>query len=154
MTAREFVTFVHARRTGPGRWQARCPAHPDKCPSLSIAEGEDGRVLLHCFAGCALPEILAALGLTLRDLFAGSSATPAQARQAAATRQSYEEAERKQRIAERAVRCRILKLDAVADELISRLANAPDDTPGNDAIAKLFHQTLDKIRLAEAGVRE
>jgi DNA primase len=35
-----------------GSWTACCPAHNDKGPSLAIRETEDGRVLLHCFAGC------------------------------------------------------------------------------------------------------
>ncbi len=59
----------HVRRTGAGRWLARCPAHDDRRPSLSVAELEDGRVLVHCFAGCAIEEVLDALGLTFGDLF-------------------------------------------------------------------------------------
>ena len=57
------------RRSGRG-WTARCPAHNDKTPSLSIAEGDDGRVLLNCFAGCETSSVIAALGLELADLFA------------------------------------------------------------------------------------
>lgn len=57
------------KQPGPDRWQARCPAHDDKGPSLSIRELPDGRVLLHCFAGCSAGEVLAAVGLTLGDLF-------------------------------------------------------------------------------------
>jgi hypothetical protein len=56
------------RRNGAG-WQARCPAHDDRAPSLSIGEGEDGRVLLTCHAGCDLDAILATLELTSADLF-------------------------------------------------------------------------------------
>jgi len=56
------------RRTGPGRWLARCPAHKDRSPSLSVRELDDGRVLLHDFAGCSAAEIVAAAGLTLADL--------------------------------------------------------------------------------------
>ena len=48
---------------------ARCPAHRDQHPSLSISEGEDGRILLHCWAGCSTSAILAALGLRWVDLF-------------------------------------------------------------------------------------
>lgn len=59
----------HVRQTGPGRWVARCPAHDDKGPSLSIRELEDGRVLLHCFAGCDVEAVLGAVGLTMEDLF-------------------------------------------------------------------------------------
>lgn len=39
------------RPSGDG-WMARCPAHDDREPSLSIAIGKDGKVLLHCHAGC------------------------------------------------------------------------------------------------------
>lgn len=57
------------RETGPGRWLARCPSHEDGRPSLSIREGDDGRVLAHCFAGCPVEEIVSAVGLELSDLF-------------------------------------------------------------------------------------
>ena len=57
------------KRTGAGRWLACCPAHADKGPSLSVRETDDGRVLVHCFAGCSAVEILAAVGLELRDLY-------------------------------------------------------------------------------------
>ena len=50
---------------------ARCPAHKDKTPSLSVTIGDNGDcVLLHCFTGCPTDEIVAALGWTMRDLFA------------------------------------------------------------------------------------
>jgi hypothetical protein len=55
--------------TGAGRWLARCPAHADKSPSLSIREPEPGLVLVHCFAGCAVGDVVAAVGLDLSDLF-------------------------------------------------------------------------------------
>ena len=55
---------------GPGRAVSQCPNHDDRHPSFSITEGSDGRVLLHCHAGCETDEIVAALGLELRDLFA------------------------------------------------------------------------------------
>lgn len=61
--------FEGAKQTGPDRWIARCPAHDDRRPSLSIREANDGRVLLHCWAGCAAPEVVGAIGLTLADLF-------------------------------------------------------------------------------------
>jgi hypothetical protein len=54
---------------GPGRWLAKCPAHPDNSPSLSIRDADD-RLLVHCFAGCEAHDIVAAVGLTLGDLFA------------------------------------------------------------------------------------
>lgn len=46
-----------------GQWNARCPAHHDRHASLSVGVGEDGRVLLHCHAGCTVLDVLDALGL-------------------------------------------------------------------------------------------
>lgn len=52
-------------------WLARCPAHDDRRPSLSVGEADDGvTVLLHCHAGCKTSDIVRALGLGLADLFA------------------------------------------------------------------------------------
>ncbi len=45
-----------------------CPAHEDRNASLSIKIAEDGRVLIHCFAGCDIQNILSAVGLTLDDI--------------------------------------------------------------------------------------
>lgn len=45
-----------------------CPAHDDRTASLSIKIAEDGRVLLHCFAGCDIQSILNSVGLTLDDI--------------------------------------------------------------------------------------
>jgi len=56
------------RKSGKG-WTARCPAHDDRSPSLSIGEGDDGRCLVWCFAGCSEGEVARALGLEVRDLF-------------------------------------------------------------------------------------
>jgi hypothetical protein len=56
------------RRSGAGRI-ARCPAHPDRSPSLSIGEGHGGKILLHCFGGCSSEAVCDSLGLSLADLF-------------------------------------------------------------------------------------
>src|SRR5262249_20915005 len=52
--------------TSRGSWLARCPAHNDKTPSLSIRETHDGTVLINCFAGCGASDILNALDLPWR----------------------------------------------------------------------------------------
>ncbi len=57
-------------------FSACCPAHEDHSPSLSISEGDDGRVLMNCFAGCDTEAICSALGLTLVDLFEQSEPSP------------------------------------------------------------------------------
>jgi hypothetical protein len=59
------------KRTAPGRWLARCPAHEDRSPSLSVRELDDGRLLVHDFGGCAVGDVLGAIGLALSDLFPG-----------------------------------------------------------------------------------
>lgn len=57
------------RKTGPGSWLACCPSHEDRSPSLSVKEADDGRILIHCFGGCSVHEVVGALGLEIGDLF-------------------------------------------------------------------------------------
>lgn len=68
--------FEGIRKTGTTTWIARCPAHDDHRPSLSIAVGRDDRVLVHCHAGCAYSEILEAADLESHDLIPGHSGGP------------------------------------------------------------------------------
>lgn len=69
MNARELLARLEGASSTRNGWIARCPAHPDRNPSLSIRE-ESNRILLHCFAGCSVDAICDALGITVRDLFA------------------------------------------------------------------------------------
>lgn len=57
------------RRTSRDSWIACCPAHNDRSPSLTIRGLEDGRILIHCFAGCGAADVMAAVGLETADLF-------------------------------------------------------------------------------------
>ena len=59
------------RPAGRGMWRAKCPAHSGDNPAaLSIRETDDGAVLLHCHAhGCAVEDIVGAVGIDLADLF-------------------------------------------------------------------------------------
>src|SRR5712692_10811122 len=59
----------HVRKLSTPGWSARCPAHHDRHPSLSVGVGRDGRVLLNCHAGCPPERVVEALGLTMADLF-------------------------------------------------------------------------------------
>lgn len=52
-----------------GNWVACCPAHKDRSPSMTIRETPDGKILMHCFAGCSISEIAKAIGINLSDLF-------------------------------------------------------------------------------------
>lgn len=70
MTAAEFVTKLEkAKPAGTNRWMARCPSHKDANPSMSVAVGDDGRILLNCHANCEPKQIVADLGLQMKDLF-------------------------------------------------------------------------------------
>ena len=56
------------KETAHGKYVARCPSHDDRSPSLAIKECGDGRVLIHCFAGCETEDVLSAVGLTFADV--------------------------------------------------------------------------------------
>lgn len=57
------------KSTGRNSWLACCPAHDDRSPSLSIKEESDGHILLHCFAGCSVVDVVGAVGVDIGDLF-------------------------------------------------------------------------------------
>ncbi len=57
------------KQTKPDQWIAICPGHIDRNPSLAIKRGDDGRVLLKCWAGCLAGDVVEAIGLELADLF-------------------------------------------------------------------------------------
>jgi hypothetical protein len=57
------------RQTGENQYQACCPAHEDREASLSISLKPDGKILLHCFAGCTIEDICKSIGIQERDLF-------------------------------------------------------------------------------------
>jgi hypothetical protein len=60
-------------KTNGAGWAAKCPAHDDKAASLSLAGGDDGKVLLRCHAGCELGDIVSAAGLEMADVFPPST---------------------------------------------------------------------------------
>ena len=70
MTVQEILSRLERVTKTHSGWMARCPAHEDGRPSLSVAAAEDGRVLVRCFAGCDLAAIVSALRIEVRDLFA------------------------------------------------------------------------------------
>ena len=71
MCLEEVLThFKKVRKCGNG-YTARCPAHDDKNPSLSI-KATNGRILMHCHAGCDTEAIMDVIGLKMSDLFCGT----------------------------------------------------------------------------------
>jgi putative DNA primase/helicase len=59
MAAETIARALGGRKTGQG-WTARCPAHDDREPSLSIRDAH-GKVLVRCHAGCSQRHVIAAL---------------------------------------------------------------------------------------------
>jgi putative DNA primase/helicase len=60
MTAEAIAKALGGRKAG-GSWTARCPAHDDRAPSLSIRDSDHGKVLVHCHAGCDQRDVIVAL---------------------------------------------------------------------------------------------
>jgi hypothetical protein len=146
VVAEEFAALVKGRPAGAGKWQATCPAHADVHPSLSIAVGRDGRVLIHCWAGCRTPEVLAALGLPWNALFPdGPQPSVAELARVAHERE-VEAARRKAHgVAERARYDCTRRLEAILGELGRRLMLLPAGAPDVEALTHLFHSALDRL---------
>jgi hypothetical protein len=153
MTTETFAHLLEARRAGRGRWQARCPAHRDRHPSLSIREGRGGRVLLHCFAGCDLSEILTALCLGKRHLFPATTASP---QVLMSVRSEHE-----RRLIERIVRtenerhtiARERKLHALVVSIGARLMGMNSESPEANALSSTYHNAIAQLRITAGAER-
>ena len=93
MIVEDLLSRLEAVRRSSRGYQARCPAHDDSTPSLSIRDGERG-ILLKCWAGCELTAITGKLGLDVKDLFYDGLPDPRQRREALQRRAKDREAQR------------------------------------------------------------
>ncbi len=78
MLLHEFLSTLPHRKNGPGDYHAACPGHDDSRTdktkfSLHVTETAEAALMLHCFGGCPTDLVLAAMGLTVADLFNGST---------------------------------------------------------------------------------
>lgn len=73
MTLNDFLHRLNGVTGHDGQYKAKCPAHADKKPSLSVGLGDDNRILIHCQAGCSVDAVLDAMGLSRKDLFVESA---------------------------------------------------------------------------------
>jgi putative DNA primase/helicase len=67
-SAETIALALGGRKIGKN-WLAKCPAHDDQNPSLSITIGRTGTVLVHCFAGCDQQNVISEL--KKRNLWTG-----------------------------------------------------------------------------------
>jgi hypothetical protein len=75
MNLQEIVAIFDAKQTSNGSYIAKCPAHDDSTPSLSISSGNNGNVVIHCHAGCPSHVVLSKKGLTMANLWNTPSQT-------------------------------------------------------------------------------
>jgi hypothetical protein len=146
MTARELAQQFRARRVAPGKWLAKCPAHSDSRPSLSIREGRKG-IMLHCFTGCPTEEILAALDLDFTDLFNDKADGEARLK-ARKAREREEKRARDQKRMARYLINRARQWESIASRLAERLAYQD-----NDVVADMFHRSLALARAYNEAIR-
>jgi len=66
---RELQFLDKFKQTGPSQFEACCPAHDDRKPSLGIGIDADGVIGLTCFGPCTREEVVKALGCTWADLY-------------------------------------------------------------------------------------
>ena len=76
MNIHEILTHFHVfSQNGPNDWMVNCPAHTDTTASLHISVADNGKILMKCHSGCKVTDIVAAVGLTMQDLFDDSRQT-------------------------------------------------------------------------------
>lgn len=64
----EMKTGKSVKKSGSG-YVGCCPAHDDSNPSLSLCEGDEGKLLVKCFSGCSTENVCGSLGIAIADLF-------------------------------------------------------------------------------------
>jgi hypothetical protein len=69
MNIADFLGLLQKVKHNGDGFVADCPACNDTKQHLSVAEGNDGKILIKCFKGCETSAILQAMGLGLKDLF-------------------------------------------------------------------------------------
>jgi len=75
-TAESIAKHLGGATKSGNEWSCKCPAHDDKRASLSITEKQDGKLLVHCHAGCE--QSLVVSELKARSLWPSAKTTPEQ----------------------------------------------------------------------------
>ncbi|MDR5727522.1 MAG: hypothetical protein RB191_08855 [Terriglobia bacterium] len=146
MTIMEFVAVTRAKKTGRGKWIAKCPAHGDRHPSLSIAEGRKG-ILIKCMSnGCDTRSVLDALGLGWDALFPGSRLTAAEVKRIT----EAESRLAREREHDTWMRRTALSKAVMWQEVANRVGGLLMKHPGSDRLAAQFNLALKSQRHFEA----
>ena len=151
MTASELAAVLRARRVRHNEWVAKCPAHPDRHPSLTIKAG-DRAVLLCCQSQrCPVESIVRAMGLTMQDLFYESrcNMSPADFRKLEAQRRK-EDAQEK---AKKRRKDKLIYQARYREGEVYRIGKLLARDFDSVKLAKQFHWSLDRSRGAQAAIR-
>lgn len=98
MTSEDLAKLLRGRRSGKGRWRAKCPVHRSRGLTLSIIADTE-RTHITCFAGCRSDDVLATLGLTWQaTLYNDSTFSPEERRKWVRQKYIDELYEREQRM--------------------------------------------------------
>jgi hypothetical protein len=123
------------QKAGRG-WISLCPAHQDRSPSLSITIADDGRILIHDFAGCDVTTIVAAIGLHVSDLFERRATHGASPPERAALREFARQADWRAALAVLDFEAKVVQI-AAADVRAGRLLDDPDSARLDVAIRRI-----------------
>ncbi len=145
MSLDDVLTLLDQVRHTSHGWQARCPAHDDRHPSLSIKEGDEG-LLVKCWSGCDLEAICAAVHIRVADLFYKTTKDPRAIRAAHQARRHRQQA---RTAAHRRDHRRIARLHA-AERLIT-VAHDLDISSWTD---EQLHRELETLADAYALLQE
>ena len=153
MTAEEFARKLGAKRIGRGKWVARCPAHADSHPSMSIGVGKKSPVVFKCMSsGCSNDEIVSAMGLTWKDVLGDGSGLSwkASLRKLEAERKKQDKQRELLKSRRRMLTARALQYDVLSGRLFAEAASALGKQ--GDAIAARAHRALDEMRKLDAEI--
>jgi len=145
MTASEFARLLKARRIGKGKWTARCPSHPDRKPSLAIAEGRKGVVIKCMSHGCETKDILAAMGLSFADLYEGKPPDRKMMQQIRDADYKWERQEKHRR----GIKNLALERAGLWEKVSSRLSLLLWSFPESEKVNSLFERSLSNVRFYE-----
>lgn len=123
------------RKSGRG-YTAKCPAHEDRTASLSITAADDGRVLLHCFAGCGAGDVVAACGLSIADLFVKRPAADMSFAERAALREYAKQAQWRAALNVLALEAKIV-LIAARETKVGKSLDAEDSHRVHEAVIRI-----------------
>jgi hypothetical protein len=148
MTATQIARTLHGRRIAPGKWMAKCVAHPDKTASLSITDMGNGRTRLHCFSGCPQKAVLEAMGLDWRDL---TDAKPMD-REAYKAIEMERECQAQASVQRRAIYGRLCDMARFWEYQAGEAGKLLAMNPASDMLNALFHESLRNVRILNAAI--